>query len=259
MNFEGEKADGTRPENMKGAEYMLEIGSNQFIPGFEEAMIGMKKAEKKTIELTFPADYHQEDLKSAKVKFHVEVLEIKEKKLPELNDEMAKEFGFETAIDMQEKLKIRQVTQKARESQEKLHQEILEKLIAENKFDVPQLLIEDQKKSLIQDLSQNLKQQGFGEEMLQVYFEKWEDDVNQKAEFQVRSGLILDTLAKKYNVESTEADLEVKLAEMAAQSGMEVEQLKSFYLKNDKVKKNLLYAIREEKTFKAVITDMKVA
>jgi trigger factor len=185
---------------MKGSEFMLEIGSNQFIPGFEDAMIGMKKGEKKTIDLTFPADYHQEDLKNAKVKFHVEALEIKEKKTPELNDELAKEFGFDSALDMQEKTKVRQVTQKARESQEKLHQEILEKFIADNKFDVPQLLIEDQKKALMQDLSQNLKQQGFGEDMLKLYFEKWQDDLNQKAEFQVRSGLVLDTLAKKYNV-----------------------------------------------------------
>ena len=238
---------------------MLEIGSNQFIPGFEDAMIGMKKGEKKTIDLTFPADYHQEDLKNAKVKFHVEALEIKEKKTPELNDELAKEFGFDSALDMQEKTKVRQVTQKARESQEKLHQEILEKFIADNKFDVPQLLIEDQKKALMQDLSQNLKQQGFGEDMLKLYFEKWQDDLNQKAEFQVRSGLVLDTLAKKYNVEATESDLDTKLAEMAVQSGMETEQLKSFYLKNDKIKKNLMYAIREEKTFKAVISDMKVS
>jgi trigger factor len=259
MNFEGEKADGTRPDNMKGSEFMLEIGSNQFIPGFEDAMIGMKKGEKKTIDLTFPADYHQEDLKNAKVKFHVEALEIKEKKTPELNDELAKEFGFDSALDMQEKTKVRQVTQKARESQEKLHQEILEKFIADNKFDVPQLLIEDQKKALMQDLSQNLKQQGFGEDMLKLYFEKWQDDLNQKAEFQVRSGLVLDTLAKKYNVEATESDLDAKLAEMAVQSGMETEQLKSFYLKNDKIKKNLMYAIREEKTFKAVISDMKVS
>ena len=83
FNFEGEKADGSRPENMKAQEYMLEIGSGQFIPGFEDGMIGLKKGEKKEVKVTFPADYHEEDLKNAPVTFHVELLEIKQKNLPE--------------------------------------------------------------------------------------------------------------------------------------------------------------------------------
>ena len=76
FNFEGEKPDGTRPDNMKAEEFLLEIGSGQFIPGFEEGMIGLKKGDKKIIELTFPADYHEEDLRDANVKFDVEILEI---------------------------------------------------------------------------------------------------------------------------------------------------------------------------------------
>src|SRR5690606_1440252 len=76
FNFEGEKADGSKPENMKAEEYMLEIGSGQFIPGFEDGMIGMKKGEKKDVKVTFPADYHEESLRNAPVTFHVELLEI---------------------------------------------------------------------------------------------------------------------------------------------------------------------------------------
>lgn len=259
FNFEGEMEDGTRPENMKGNEYLLEIGSNQFIPGFEDSMIGIKKGEKKTIDLTFPADYHEASLQNAKVKFHVELLEIKEKNLPELNDELAKEFQFESAEDMKTKTEKRLIAQKEREASEKLHQAILEKFIADSTFDIPKVLVEDQKRAIINDLSQNLKQQGFNDEMLKMYFDKWTEDVDQKAEFQVRSGLILDTLAKKYAVESTDADMDAKLAEMAEQSGMDVEQIKSFYLKNDNIKKNMMYAIREEKTFSALINDIKVS
>ncbi|RPJ74205.1 MAG: trigger factor, partial [Alphaproteobacteria bacterium] len=80
FNFEGVKENGERPENMKGSEYLLEIGSGQFIPGFEDGMIGMKKGEKKNILLTFPADYHAVELQNAKVTFETELLEIKEKK-----------------------------------------------------------------------------------------------------------------------------------------------------------------------------------
>ena len=258
FNFEGEKPDGTRPANMKAEEFLLEMGSGQFIPGFEEGMIGMKKGEKKTLELTFPADYHEEDLKSALVKFDVDLLEIKEKKTPELTDEMAKEFGFESVEDFNTKNKVRLETQKKREVQTKLQEEILKKLVDENNFDVPSTLIKQQKESVKEELGANLKQQGFDDSMLETYFSKWDDDVTQKAEFQVKSGLILDNLAKKYEIESSDADLDLKIEEMAAQSGMDKEQVANYYTSNENIKSNLMYAIREEKTFAKLITEMKV-
>lgn len=259
FNFEGETADGNKPENMKAQDYMLEMGSGQFIPGFEEGMIGMKKGEKKDVKVTFPAEYHEESLRNAPVTFHVELLEIKEKNFPELTDDLAKEFGFESVADFEAKNKERMATQKKREVTQKLHQEILEKLIAENAFDVPNALLEDQKVAVKNDLKNTLKGQGFNDQMIELYFERWNADVEQKALFQVRSGLILDNLAKKYAVEATDADLDVKIQEMVAQSGMKKEEIESFYKNNANVKNNLMYAIREEKTFAALIKDMKVS
>jgi trigger factor len=259
LNFEGERKDGTKPENMKANDYMLEIGSGQFIPGFEDGMMGMKKGETKVITLNFPADYHEADLQNEPVKFKVDLLEIKERKFPELTDELAKELGYESVADFNKKSTDRLTVQKKREVQAKLQQQILEKIIEDNKFDVPQALVEDQKQSVRQDLSRTLKQQGFNDEMIGMYFERWAADVNQKAEFQVRSGLILDKLAKKFNIESTESDLDVKVEEMAAQSGMKRDDLAHFYKSNANVKRNLMYAIREEKTFEKVIAGMKVS
>ncbi len=259
FNFEGEKADGTKPENMKAQEYMLEIGSGQFIPGFEDGMIGLKKAEKRDVKVTFPADYHEEDLKNAPVIFHVELLEIKNKTFPEFSDELAKEFGFESVADFNAKNKERMMVQKKREVQTKLQQEILEKLIEENSFDVPKALVDDQKESVKAELSRNLKQQGFNDQMIGLYFERWDSDVTQKATFQVRSGLILDKLARKYNVEATEADLDAKIEEMVTQSDMKKEEIAKFYKSNENVKRNLMYAIREEKTFVSLMKDMKVS
>ncbi len=258
FNFEGEKPDGTRPDNMKAEEFLLEIGSGQFIPGFEDGMMGMKKGEKKTLELTFPADYHEEDLKSANVKFDVELLEIKERKTPELTEELVKEFGFESVEEFKSKNKERLVNQKKRETQMKLQEEILKKLVEENEFDVPSALVEQQKGSVREELGGNLKQQGFDENMLKTYFDKWDEDITQRAIFQVRSGLLLDNLAKKYEVEATDADLDAKIDEMAAQSGMEKEQVANYYKSNDNIKNNIMYAIREEKTFEKLIADMKV-
>lgn len=259
FNFEGVKADGTRPENMKGSEYLLEIGSGQFIPGFEEGMIGMKKGEKKNILLTFPADYHAVELQNAKVTFECELLEIKEKKFPELNDELAKEFGYESVADFNEKNKKNLVAQKERQAAEKLHQDILEKLVNENKFDVPATLVQNQEKYLQEDLAKNLKGQGFNEAMVAEYFERWKGDINTKANFQVRSGLVLDHLAQEFKIETSEADFNKKLEESAAQAGIDVDTVKKYYSSNEQIKNNMMYAIREEKTFEALKKKIKVS
>ena len=149
--------------------------------------------------------------------------------------------------------------QKKREVQTKLQQAILEKLIEENKFEVPVALIEDQKVGVKQDLTKTLKQQGFNDQMIGLYFERWNDDVTNKAAFQVRSGLILDKLGKKFNIEANEADLDAKIDEMVAQSEMKKEEISKFYKSNENIKRNLMYAIREEKTFAALEKEMKVS
>lgn len=259
FNFEGVKENGERPENMKGSEYLLEIGSGQFIPGFEDGMIGLKKGEKKNILLTFPADYHAVELQNAKVTFEVELLEIKDKKFPELNDEMAKEFGYESVADFNTKNKANLLSQKERQASEKLHQEILEKLVNENKFDVPATLVQNQEKYLQEDLAKNLKSQGFNEMMVGEYFKRWAADITTKANFQVRSGLILDHLAQEFKIETTDADFNKKIEESAAQAGMDVETVKKYYSANSQIKNNLMYAIREEKTFEELKKKVKVS
>ncbi len=252
MNFQGERANGEKPENMKGEEFLLEIGSGQFIPGFEEQMVGMKKGETKTLEVTFPEDYQAADLQNEKVKFEVELLEIKEKNFPEFTDELAKEFGFESVDDFMEKNKANMLDQKDRAAKQKLNQDILEKLVEENSFDIPQALVAQQEDHLKEDVKRTLQQQGFNEQMMAEYFEKWKGDLTEKAQFQVRSGLILDAIAKEHNVEANEEDFNAKLEEVAKTSGLELDQIKGFYSKDERMKNNLMFAIREEKTFEKV-------
>ena len=259
INFQGQKEDGERPENMKGEEHLLEIGSGQFIPGFEDGMMGMKKSEKREVNVTFPADYHAPDLQSAKVVFDVELLEIKEKKYPELNDELVKEFGFESVEAFDKKNRESLLDQKTKASEEKLNQEIIETLVKENEFDVPQSLVEQQEEFLKNDLKNSLTQKGFNEQMMEEYFEKWGDDLKVKAIFQVRSSLILDQLAKTYNVETDNSDLDQKIEETAKSSGMKKEEIEKYYNSNEKIKSNLLYAIREEKTFKKLKENLKIS
>jgi trigger factor len=219
----------------------------------------MKKAEKKNILLTFPADYHAVELQNGKVTFEVELLEIKEKKFPELNDEMAKEFGYESVTDFNTKNKANLVAQKERQASEKIHQEILEKLVKENKFDVPATLVQNQEKHLQEDLAKNLKSQGFNDQMVGEYFKRWATDLTTKADFQVRSGLILDHLAVHFNIETSDADFNKKIEESAVSAGMDVETVKKYYSSNSQIKNNLMYAIREEKTFEELKKKMKIS
>jgi trigger factor len=214
---------------------------------------------KKNIVLTFPADYHATELQNAKVTFEVELLEIKEKIYPTMTDDMAKEFGYTSVTDFNEKNKVTLLAQKERQASEKLHQDMLEKLVKENKFDVPAALVENQEKHVQDDLAKNLKSQGFSDSMMLEYFKKWHADIHTKAEFQVRSGLVLDHLAQEFKIETSEADFDKKIEESAKTAGLDVETVKKYYSSNAQVKSNMMYAIREEKTFEELKKKVKVS
>ncbi|MFN8369442.1 MAG: trigger factor [Bacteriovoracaceae bacterium] len=254
LNFQGEKENGEKPEEMKGEEFLLEIGSKTFIPGFEDQLIGMKAKEKKDITVTFPSDYHMAELKNAKVKFHVELLEVKEQKYPEINDELVKEFGYESVSDFNEKTEKNLSYQKKRTVAENLNREILDKLVTENSFDIPSAMVANQEKHVKEDLKNNLLRQGFKEEHLAEYYEKWKEDITQKATYQIKTGLILDKLGKDFSIEVTDADFDEKFKEMGEMAGpkVKIEDVKKYYNSNTNLKNNLLYAIREEKTLKKI-------
>ena len=206
----------------------------------------MKKGEKKGDSSNLPFRLSFKRPSKCKSSFEVELLEIKEKKFPEVTDELVKELGFENVEDFEKRNRDSIVTQKTRAAEEKLNQEIIEKLVSDNEFDVPESLIQQQESFLKNDLEGSLKQKGFNEKMMEEYHEKWGDDLKKKAIFQVRSSLILDQLAKTYSVEANEADLDEKIEETAKSSGMKKEDILKYYNSNEKIKGNLMYAIREE-------------
>jgi trigger factor len=119
-------------------------------------------------------------------------------------------------------------------------------------------LVVQQESAIKKDLTNNLKAQGFNDGMVDEYFDKWKEDVQQKAVFQVRSGLIMEALAKKYNVETSDSDFDARLDEIAAEAGISAEEVKKYYTSDANIKNNLLYGIREEKTFAALTADLKI-
>ncbi|MBL6989381.1 MAG: trigger factor [Bacteriovoracaceae bacterium] len=258
LNFQGIMENGDAPENMKGQEYLLEIGAGQFVPGLEEGIVGMKQGEARDIKVTFPSDYGAEHLRNADVTFKVELVEIKQKNFPELTDELAKEFEFESVEDFNNKNREQLLTQNEKKSAQKLHHDIITKLVAENSFDVPKALIKQQKDALMQDMLKPLSQQGFTDEMIKEYMDKWGDELDDKAAFQVRSGLILGQLAKQYEIESTEADFDAKMKETAQMMGKDFEEVKKTYTSMPNFKNQLMNGILEEKVFSKLISMLKI-
>ncbi|EGL81567.1 Trigger factor [Caldalkalibacillus thermarum TA2.A1] len=234
INFEG-FIDGEPFEGGKGENYSLEIGSNTFIPGFEDQLIGMKKGEEKEIKVTFPEDYHAEEYRGKEATFKVKVNEIKRKKLPELDDEFAKDVSeFDTLeeykADLRKKLEAR-----AKEEEENYKRETVVEKAAENAtIDIPQVMIDHEIEHMISDFEQRLRLQGLD---LDTYFkfsgtdlEGLKEQFKEAAEKRVRINLTLEAIAKAENIEVTEEDMEAELERLAELYGRDKDEIKKVFL-----------------------------
>ncbi|QCT39899.1 trigger factor [Candidatus Saccharibacteria bacterium oral taxon 955] len=213
IDFVGKK-DGEAFPGGTGNDYPLELGSGSFIPGFEEAIIGLKAGDKKDIELTFPKDYHAPDLKGKKVVFETTVKKINEKVLPELNDEFAAKTGpFTSMSELTADIKRELEAQKKRKASDELKDSLVKQLVAKSNVAVPAVLREDQVRSIEQDLMQNLMYQGLS---IEQYWEQkgykdrdaWvKAEANEAADNRIKAGLVLSELSKVLKIEATADEL----------------------------------------------------
>ena len=232
IDFEG-FVDGVAFEGGKAENYSLEIGSHSFIPGFEEGLVGMAAGEEKEINLTFPKEYHAADLAGAEVVFKVKVHEIKAKVLPEIDDELAKDVnieGVETLEQLQEKIKDQIRTMKKAEAENKFNEEVIKAVVANNTIDVPDAMVDSEVMNIINEINQNLSQQGLNIELYTKMTGKTMDDikadVKDQAEERVKLNLILDKIVKAENIEVTDAEMEDEMKEIATYYNMPLEEVK---------------------------------
>lgn len=214
INFIGKK-DGVAFEGGTGNDYPLTLGSNSFIPGFEEGIVGKKPGETFDLELTFPKDYHAADLKGAKVVFETTLTALKEIVLPELTDEFAAKAGpFTSVKDMKEDIKSELAAQKDREATEKLKDELVKELVDVSNVPTPEVLVKDQAESIERDMAQNLMYQGL---TLEQYLEnkgfgskeEWQaSEVMDAATARVKAGLVLAELSKELKIDATNKELD---------------------------------------------------
>lgn len=218
IDFVGKK-DDVAFDGGTGTDYDLTLGSNSFIPGFEEGIVGKKPGETFDLPLKFPDTYHVADLKGADVVFTTTLKEVKEIVLPELTDEFAAQAGpFKTVDDLKADIKRELTTQKERESTEKLKDNLVKQLIEVSTVPVPEILVNDQSESIERDMTQNLMYQGL---TLDQYLEnkgfeskeKWlKTEVYDAAAKRVQAGLVLAELSKAEKIEATSAELEEHVA-----------------------------------------------
>jgi trigger factor len=223
IDFVG-KRDGEPFDGGTANGYDLVLGSNSFIPGFEEAIIGHKPGDTFDVPLTFPADYHAEHLKGAETVFSVTLHEIKEIVLPEVNDEFAVKVGpFKTVEGMREDIRAELTQQKEKAAEDKLKDDLVGELVSVSTVPVPQVLVDDQLRQIEQDAMQNLMYRGMSpEQYLQQMGYKDHDEWREKefkvaAERRVQAGLALAELSKVENIDVTKEELDARHAQMLEQ------------------------------------------
>ncbi|MBC7384866.1 MAG: trigger factor [Cryobacterium sp.] len=237
---------------------MIEIGSDQLIEGFEDNLIGMKKGEKKTFKVPFPADYFEKDLAGKMSEFSVTVHEVKKKSLPALDDELAKQLGFESVEDLKSKSKANLETEKKGEVERKFRSDLLAQLIEKNTFDVPQSMIQAQTRALAQDVASNLKNQGFNDAMIQEALMSEMQNLKVRAENQVRASLILEAISKKEKLDVSSTDVDAEITQMAKNMNVDETKIREFYLANPRRREDLEFRVREEKTMKFLTEKSKI-
>ena len=259
IDFEG-FVDGEAFEGGKGENYPLTIGSGAFIPGFEEQLIGAKIGEETEVKVTFPEDYHAESLKGKDAVFKVTVHEIKEKELPELDDEFASEVSeFDTLDEYKEDVKKKLTERKEAEAKTKKEDAVIEAIVNDSKMDIPEAMIDTQTRQMAQDYAGRLQQQGL---TLEQYFQftgmdadKFLEQMKPGAKKRIESRLVLEAVAKEENFEVSDEDYDKEVARMAESYQMEADKLKD--LIGDYEKEQIIEDLKIQKAVDFVVDNAK--
>ena len=225
-SIDGVKFDGGTAEGQT-----LVIGSNTFIPGFEDQLVGVKAGEEKEVKVTFPAEYHAKDLAGKEAVFACKVNKIQKKELPELNDEFAQDVSeFDTMDEYRESVKSNLVSDKEKAAKNAKTNEAVDKLIEASKMDIPDAMVASQAEQMYEDFARRLQSQGIPIDMYLQYQgsteEKFKEDIKPQALKQIQERLVLEAVAEKADIKISDEDFEAEVKKIADQYKMDVDKLK---------------------------------
>lgn len=232
LDFEGFK-DGVAFEGGQAENHSLELGSGQFIPGFEEKLVGLKAGDEADIELTFPEEYHAEDLAGQPVVFKVKLHEIKTKEVPALDDELAKDIDeeVETLDELKEKISKRLQEAKEESVAQAKQEEVIAKAVENAEVDIPHAMVHHEADHLMNHFAQDLQAQGLTPELYYQFTGQTEEamhaQMEKDAEKRVKMNLVLEAIAEAENIEPTEEAIDEEISTLAEKYGMEKDAVRA--------------------------------
>ncbi len=258
IDFEG-FVDGVAFEGGKAEGHELEIGSKTFIPGFEDQIIGMNIADEKDIKVKFPKDYYSKDLAGKDATFKVKLHEIKEKKLPELDDEFAKDVSeFDTIKDLKQNIKENKQKANDERAKRELEDAAIDAVAKTTEIDIPSGMIDGEVTNMIGEMEQQLSYQGISlDQYLQIVKKtrkEIEDSYKPQAEKNVKARLILEAIIKAEKIEADSKEVDEKIKEMAKNYGRKEEELS----KNEQLKEYIAETIKTEKAVDFIVKNAKI-
>lgn len=259
IDFEG-FVDGVAFEGGKGENFELTIGSGQFIPGFEEQLVGMKIGEEREINVKFPDEYHAENLAGKDAMFKVKLISIKSKVLPELDDEFAKDISeFDTLEEYKKDVEKKLKEEKEKQAEADKEAQAIEKIVENTEVNIPDSMIEDQMEQMVEQFNANLSYQGLNLETYCKYLgttvEAFKETLKPQATKDVKLKLALEYIAKTENITATDEDINAKIDELAKEYGNEnADSLKN----NENIKKYMSERVLQDKTLKVVLDNVVV-
>jgi trigger factor len=220
-------------EEGKATDFTVEVGSGRFIPDLEEKLVGLNPDEEKEIEVSFPDDYGYKKWAGKTLSFDVKIKEVKEKILPTLDDEFAKDLGDYSSLE-DLRLKLREEIEKEKKSilERQLKDQMVEQLLQANSFEVPESLVEEQTRTLVSDTKMRLATQGVDFKNLGVSEEKLQGDYREMAQKQVRTFLILEKIADQEGIRTTDEEAEDRIREISERIHQKFDVVKRYYEKN---------------------------
>lgn len=259
LDFEG-FVDGEAFEGGKGENYPLTIGSGAFIPGFEEQLVGAEIGKEVEVKVTFPEDYQAENLRGKDAVFKCTVKEIKEKELPELDDEFASEVSeFETLAEYKEDVKKNLAEKKEKDAKNAREDAAIKAAVEVSEMEIPEAMLETQQRQMVDEFAQRITMQGLSMEQYFQFtgtnYQQMVEQVKPQAKERIKSRLVLEAIAKAENIEATEEDYEKELETMAEVYQMEVDKVKE--LMGEREKKNIMQDLAVRKAAEFVAENAK--
>ena len=259
LDFEG-FVDGVAFEGGKGENYPLTIGSGAFIPGFEEQLVGAEIGKEVEVNVTFPEDYQAENLKGKAAVFKCTVREIKEKELPEIDDEFASEVSeFDTLAEYKADIKKNLEERKAKEAKDAKEEAVIEAIIEASEMDIPEAMIETQQRQMVDEFAQRITMQGLSMEQYMQFtgsnYNQMIEQIKPQAEKRIKSRLVLEAVAAAEKIEVTDEDYENEIASMAEVYQMEPAKVKEML--GEREEKNIRQDLAVKKAAEFVVEQAK--